>query len=407
MTPTPITLGGTRRVCSFGDAGMFGVLWLLAACNGAPQLTPEDRSTAVGSAGLRDVTMTVEQIQHADIRWEAVRATTMTDGIELPGQLAPNDDRTALVSAPARARVVTVHVRMGDRVSRGQPLVTLQSERGAAARAAYAKAVAELDSRQAAATYARTALDRAGRLLELKAVSRQDVERTRVEKEQADSTAAQAQAEVDRARATLAQLGVDADTGDLILRAPLAGMVLSRDAVPGSVVEAGAPLVMVTDPSTLWLEIAATERIAVALRPGIRVRFTVAELPQAFEATIQNVGGGLDPVTRTLPVHGLVRNGAEALRPAMFATVTVPLGESRAGVAVPESAMQWLDERPVVFVAQPDHQGGARFERRDVELGAQTSTLILIVRGLTAGDLVVTDGAFAVKSEFARSKMPG
>ena len=62
-------------------------------------------------------------------------------------------------------------------------------------------------------------------------------------------------------------------------------------------------------------------------------------------------------------------------------------------------------DRPVVFVASPDEQGGARFERRDVEVGARANDLVHIVRGLIAGDIVVTGGAFAVKSEFARSRM--
>jgi cobalt-zinc-cadmium efflux system membrane fusion protein len=90
----------------------------------------------------------------------------------------------------------------------------------------------------------------------------------------------------------------------------------------------------------------------------------------------------------------------------MFATVTLTVGQPRTGVVIPDSALQMLDERPVVFVALTNGSGGARFERRDVEIGARTGTEIQIVRGLGPGDVVVTDGAFAVKSEFARSKMP-
>jgi cobalt-zinc-cadmium efflux system membrane fusion protein len=332
---------------------------------------------------------------------------TMAEVIEVPGQLAANEDRTTRLSAPARARVTAVHVRIGDRVTSGQVLVTLQSEQAAAARAEDAKASAELSAHRTAARYARTALERAERLLELKAISRQDVERARVDTEAADAMLAQAQADVERAQATLKQLGVDQQTGDMILRAPLSGVVLTRDVVPGSVVEAGAPLLMVTDPSTLWLDIAATERVAPVLRRGSRVPFMVPALGIAsFDATIESVGGALDPATRTLPVHAIVRNPTGALRPAMFATVSLTLGEPRDGVAVPEGALQRLDERPVVFVARGDDGGATRFERRDVEVGAKTRAHVHIVRGLKPGEVVVTEGAFAVKSEFARAKMP-
>jgi cobalt-zinc-cadmium efflux system membrane fusion protein len=328
----------------------------------------------------------------------------MTETAEIPGQLAPNEDRTARLSAPARARVVAVNVRIGDRVSRGQPLVTLQSEQATSARAEYAKALVDVKAHQVAATYATLALERAERLLALKAVSRQDVERARVEREEAESTRAQAEVDVERARGILDQLGVDPGTGDMALRSPIAGVVLSRAAVPGSVVEPGAELVLVTDPTTLWLEMAATERIAPALRRGYKVSFTVTELPGVtLDATIENVGAALEPSTRTLPVHGVVRNVSGALRPAMFATVTVPLGEARVGVAVADGALQLLDGRSAVFVARPGADGSATFELRAVEIGARGDGRVHVVRGLRAGDLVVTEGAYAVKSEVART----
>jgi RND family efflux transporter MFP subunit len=172
-------------------------------------------------------------------------------------------------------------------------------------------------------------------------------------------------------------------------------------------VGAGAPLVTITDASTLRLQVAATEALASALRPGAQVRFTVPAFPgEPFDARVQNVGGALDPQTRTVPVRAVISNVGGRLRPEMFATVLIETGAPRTAVAVPETSLQLLDEKPVVFVARPDGTGGAKFERRDVEVGAKRDGRAQIVRGLNAGDVVVTDGAFAVKSQFARSKMP-
>ena len=180
------------------------------------------------------------------------------------------------------------------------------------------------------------------------------------------------EAEVERARATLAQLGVS-DTGEMIVRAPLAGIVLTREAVPGSVVEAGEPLLMITDPSTLWLDIAATERVAPGAavgRPGhvhgartcaAPVRGDHRERRRRARPDDANAAGA--------------RRSDQRLRSAspgdVRHRVMLPLGDARAGVSVPDGAMQLLDQRPVVFVAIPDADGGARFERRDVEVGAR------------------------------------
>jgi membrane fusion protein, heavy metal efflux system len=406
MNRTTATLFHHHRQWALGLV-LTSVLGILTSCaTPSEEGTREDAKAPATSAAL-SVTLSAEQIQHGSIKWTPVQPTTTTEAVEIPGHLVPNEDEAAHLSAPVRGRVVAVHVRIGDRVSRGQPLVTLQSQDATAARAEHAKAVAELNVRQVAATYARVARERADRLLELKAMSRQEMERAHTEEQLAIAARVQAEAEVERARTTLTQLGVEAETGNIVLRTPLAGIVLSREATPGSVVDAGTRLVLVSNVNTLWLDIAATERVATALRPGARVQFTVPAFPaDTFEAAIQNVGGALDSATRTLSVRAVVRNDSAKLRPEMFATVKVDLGEPRAGVVVVSGAVQLLDQRPVVFVAHPDDKGGARFERRDVEIGARTDAHVHVVRGLAPGDLVVTDGAFMVKSEFARAQMP-
>jgi cobalt-zinc-cadmium efflux system membrane fusion protein len=385
-------------------AAVFLIAPLLGAgCEAYPEA---DTVSETAPSARHTITMTGDQIAHAGIRWAPLRAATSADIAEVPGQLAPNEDETARLAAPARARVQKLHVHMGERVARGQPLVTLVSEEAAAAKAAHARAVADLNARRVAARYSRAALDRADRLLELKAVSRQDVEKARVEYEEAEALRVQAEAEVERAAATLWQLGVSGGSGEMIVRAPLAGVVLSRDVMPGSVVSAGDPLLMITDTRTLWLDIAATEKLATALQPGSRITFTVRELvPQTFDAVIEDISAALDPATRTLPIHAVVQNASGALRPAMFATVLLPLGEARAGVAVPDQALQLLDQRPVLFVAEPQAGRGARFVRRDVVIGARRAGEVHVVGGVSAGEIIVIDGAFAVKSEFARAKM--
>jgi len=399
----------SRHVQTFGRCAVGAAVALsvgVAGCGGGDQKSVPDAKPDSPVASAREVTFTSQEIQHGGVKWSAVEEMTIAPSVEVPGQLQPDENRTVRVSAPAQGRLLTLRVNVGDRVVRGQPLATLQSEAASSARADYAKAVAELSSRQTAATYARVSRERAERLLELKAGSRQDVERARTEDQVAQGEVVQASAEVQRAKEELSHLNVD-DRGEIVLRSTIAGVVLTRDAVAGSVVEPGAPLLTITDPNTLWLQIAASEAVASSIRPSALIRFSVRAFPdEPFEARVENIGGALDPDTRTLPVRAVVSNGAGRLRPEMFATVLIEQGAPRKGFGVPDAAVQLLDERPVVFVARPDGAGGATFERRDVEVGARQAGRTQIVRGLGPGDVVVTDGAFAVKSQFSRSKMP-
>ena len=127
---------------------------------------------------------------------------------------------------------------------------------------------------------------------------------------------------------------------------------------------------------------------------------------ETFEGRIASVGGSLDPQTRTLPVRAVVENAAGKLRPAMFATVLLEAGAQAPAISVPNEAVVLVDQRPVVFVAKPRGDGGAEFEKRDVEIGNKKDGRVFLLRGVAPGEPVVVAGAFAVKSQLERSKLP-
>jgi multidrug efflux pump subunit AcrA (membrane-fusion protein) len=132
----------------------------------------------------------------------------------------------------------------------------------------------------------------------------------------------------------------------------------------------------------------------------------VPAFKDTLDARVLRVSGALDPTTRLVTVRAAVANASKQLRPEMFATVRAETAAPRAAVTVPQDAVQLLDQRPVVFIARPDAQGGATFIRREVRTGATATGRTHIISGVNIGDVVVTDGAFAVKSQFSRGKMP-
>ncbi|MEO7966267.1 MAG: efflux RND transporter periplasmic adaptor subunit [Gemmatimonadaceae bacterium] len=383
---------------------------LVTGC-GTKKEPPAASTEAAGTRGdgdttaRRELTLSGDAVQHGALHWAPVAQRPLGSAIEVPGQLMANEDRTTRLGAPAEARVLAIHVHIGDRVRTGQTLVTLESGEATTARADHSKALADVNARKAAASYVHAARERADRLLVVKAIPRQDVERAAAEDELAKSEVIRAEAEVARTRMQLERLGVGRD-GNMVLRSSIGGIVLSRDAQPGAVVQPGAPLVVVSDPSSLWLDVLVSDRAASALRTGIRLRFAVPAYPaDTFFARIVSVGGALDSVTRTILIRGVVDNMRGKLRAQMFATVWLDGGNARQGLVVPEEAVMLLDERSVVFVAVPQKNGSVQFERRNVTTGGTSGGMVHILDGLTPGEMVVTEGAFALKSEFSRSKM--
>lgn len=383
--------------------GALSVLVGLTGCSGGSK---KEASTDAPEAS-DTVRFTAAQVEHGGVRWSEVQAESMIPRLELPGQLVPDEDRTARLASPVEGRIMSVGVRIGDRVQSGQTLAVLQSTTGSAARADLVKAAADVASKRAALAYAHTARERAERLLAAKAGAKQDLDRACADEELATSAFTAAEAELTRARAAGEHLGITAESDEVHVRSPLQGIVIARDAVPGVVVAPGGALVSVTDTSRLWLEVAAPDGAAETLRRGGRVRFTVAVLPsETFEASIENVGGSLDPQTRTLPVRAAVDNRSGRLRPNMFATVLLEVGAETQALGVPDAAVMLVDEKPVVFVAMPEPGGGTRFERRSVQIGRKDGARTLVTGGVRPGEKVVTEGAFAIKSQFERSKMP-
>ena len=361
----------------------------------------QDSATAANT-----VTLSAAQVQNGKVSWSLPAIAAMAATVEVPAQIVANEDRTARVSAPAESRAIAVHVSPGQRVLRGAPLVTLQSQDANVARADVAKAQAEVASREAAAVYSRTARERAERLLTLKSIPKQDYERSIADDELAKAALTQARSELVRARSSAQQLGVDIRSGSMILRSPISGFVVSREVVPGAVVSPGAPLVTITDPSSLWLTIALPQSVSGSVRIGSTVRFTVAMLPtDTFTARVQSVGAAFDPGTRSLPVRAAVVNAGDRLRPEMFARAWVSGGSAESYPTVPDAAIQRLGGKPVILVAKPDGKGGATFEAREVEVRSAGNQWA-VIRGLKAGELVVVEGAFAVRSQLEKSKMP-
>jgi cobalt-zinc-cadmium efflux system membrane fusion protein len=410
-----------RRASAFAFA-FGGVTIIATACSRDSSSNRSDTlstgrandSAVTGIAGMTDsatasssVTLSAAQIAHGGIRWAPATQTLIAGSVEVPGQLVANEDRTARLAAPTQGRVLAVHVSPGQRVSAGTGLVTLQSTEASMAQADLAKAQSELASRRAAAAYARSARDRAERLLTLKAIPRQDYERAIADDELARAGVNQAVAELQRTRSNASQLGIDVRAGTMTLRSPISGVVTTREAIPGAVVSAGMPLVTVTDPNALWLTAALPEAFASGVQVGSPLRFTVPAFPgQTFTARVQSVSASFDPATRSLPVRGLVDNTQSRLRPEMFARVWIQSGVRQSFVTVPESAIQRMDGADVVFIAYPTERGSARFARRQVRVGGTSDGRTAIVSGLAPGEAVVVEGAYAVKAELAKAKMP-
>ncbi len=318
---------------------------------------------------------------------------------EFPATVQANENELAEVTTLIRGRVVKVHVDVGQDVKKGALLALLHSMDLGVAEGDYLKAAARLHE-------AELAHARAKELYENKAVSLAELLR----REAAMRTA---QAEARETKNRLELLGVPPDEierldrqhtikADVPLRAPFDGRIIMRNITRGEVVETHQKFFTVANLTDVWVVGNVPEKDVRFIRKDQKVDVVLTAYPHAiFSGTITYVGDTLDPATRTMRLRVTVRNPDRLLKPEMFAAIRVYAASSPDELSLPIEAVQSGPAGPMVFV----QRGPGEFEARAVTLGDEQGDLVQVLGGVRAGELVVTKGSFALRSEMERHKI--
>ncbi|MEA1844782.1 efflux RND transporter periplasmic adaptor subunit [Agrobacterium tumefaciens] len=209
------------------------------------------------------------------------------------------------------------------------------------------------------------------------------------------------------ARQQLRNLGLQDQTIDEITKggvvprsleyfAPMGGVVLERQAIPGMMAEAGATLFRLADNSVIWVIADVPEYDLAAIKVGqpVTVRFSNAPGEQT-QSSIALIYPDLQTQTRTAKIRIEVPNPTGTLRANMFAEVEVETGGEAPVLSVPASAVIDTGDRQIVFI----DKGEGRFETRDVKLGVRGNDEVEIVRGIDPGARVVATANFLLDAE--------
>lgn len=270
------------------------------------------------------------------------------------------------LTAVTDAVVTRIVAPVGTRVARGDVIAVLTP--APTARLELAKA--ETDARAADA-----ALARAQRLRGDGLVSDAEVETAR--------------AAAASARATQASLAGRA--GALILRAATSGFVQTLAARPGDMVAAGTPIATIGSPDDVRARFGADPATARALRPGTLIGIVPMGGRAPLSVPVASVDPAVDPQTRLASVYARLPAGA-GIASGETLEGKVRLASGLAGLTIPYAALLDDGGQPFVFVVS-----GGVAHRRDVETGPATGDRIAVVKGLAAGDLVVTQGGTALE----------
>jgi cobalt-zinc-cadmium efflux system membrane fusion protein len=356
------------------------------------------------------VTLDAAAQRHAGIAVGRVDTSWQANETEAPGVLALDERRTARIGSLVQGIVLDTAAEVGDRVRRGQVLATMHSPIVHEAWAGYRKAIAERRRLEKEVAFAVAAHERTRRLYADKAISLQEVQRAEADRVAAEETLDVGRTEVRRSEEELEHLGVtnaDDPTGEsgeqIPVRTPVSGVVLERLVTPGTTVTPGTPLYVVSDLSTLWALVEIDESLLSQVKVGQPIAVRVAAYgKETFPGSVALVGDTVNPRTRRITIRCVLNNADGRLKPQMYATAAIRESAAREAVVVPDGALQTINGRQTVFVVEP----GDRFRPRAVETGAAFGGTVEVRSGLRAGERIVINGSFVLKTEMLKSASP-
>ncbi len=318
--------------------------------------------------------------------------STVSNTVSATGSLAARVEMPVGVVGEGGA-VTRVLVQPGDWVRAGQVLATV--ERSVQTEQIRSLA-AQVEVNRADAKLAQAQLDRARALVSRGFISQADIDQRTATRDAANARVSVAVAQLAEQRAR---------TGRLDIRAPAAGLVLTRAVEPGQIVSSGsAVLFRMAKGGEMEMLAQVSEGDLAAIRPGNSATVTPVGGTAQFAGRVWQVSPVVDNQTR----QGIARIAIPynpAIRPGGFASAAIVSGTGSAPM-LPESAVQSDEKGNFVYVVN----GRDEVQRRDVKIGQVTDAGVSILNGLNGDERIVASaGAFLtpgqkVKPEVSKSK---
>ncbi|MBT4139618.1 MAG: efflux RND transporter periplasmic adaptor subunit, partial [Candidatus Latescibacteria bacterium] len=320
-------------------------------------------------------------------------------GIDVLCEAQYNKNTLTKITPLTPGIVRKVFADVGDQVFAGDVLVELHSAEVATAKSVYLSALVTFD------IMAKTR-DREKKLME---------ESIRAQKDfiKADGDFRLARFEVNNARQTLLNLGLspgavaeiqrlEDTSATLMIRAPFAGTLIDRAAVPGQALAAGEAVFTLADLSTRWLVLSIPADRLSGVQVGQHVEARFDELPG--ETTVGQlvwIDTAVDMRTRLVRARVLATHGVQQVKSGLFGQAKIMTEGSRPSLIVPREALQRHEQQPFVFVKE----AADLYALRRVDVGASSMETVEILAGLEPDDVVVTSASFMVMSEFLKSRL--
>lgn len=335
---------------------------------------PKSQSTSSDEPALTPIQMSPQRMQEIGVTTTVAEMKEMSDELHAPGSVAIDEQRISYVQTrfPGWIRNVFANATY-QYVRRGQRLFTIYSPDLVSTEQEYL--LAKKNQKSVSEHMHGMPADEGNWLLQAAA------ERLR---------------RFDIPEAEIAQLDTSGTANrEIAIESPASGYIIERNALPNAYVQPETKLYTIADLSTVWVYANVPQVDVGRLRPGDHAQVSVDAYPgRKFSARIDQILPDVDLTTRTVRVRLVMSNPGVALKPGMYVNVDIaaPLGRQ---LVVPASGVLQAGSRQIAFI----DRGQGLLEPREIETGPTLDDSVVVLKGLKAGDRIVSSANFLVDSE--------
>lgn len=323
------------------------------------------RNYKPGPEGTQARAATNPQSQGVPVEVGKVELMDVKEQVEALGTLAA--DESVVIAPEIAGRVVALGFKEGEKVTKGQELVKLDT----------AILEAELKQAQADLTLARDTHERQRSLVQRGAG-------TQVAMEEAAAKLASSEARVQLAKAKLAQSTI---------LAPFSGVVGLRSVGLGDFVSVGKPLITLTSIDPMKVDFRVPEMLLSSVKVGQTVNLRVDAVPDAtFAGKIFAIDPVVDVNGRAIKLRATIPNADLTLKPGLFSRIAITVAQRPNAMVVPEMAVVPDGDGKIIYIVED-----GKAKRMRVELGRRLRGKVEVVKGLTPEMQIITAGQMRLR----------
>jgi Cu(I)/Ag(I) efflux system membrane fusion protein len=355
------------------------VLGRITNVNRTVKIEASDKALKVDKSGILELKLPGIKLNPEIYTFQTAIKVQVPVDIKVPGRLAFNAEKSKVLSARAPGRVERIYAFDGAEVNIGSPVVELYSPEFISAQQEYL-----LSSKTA-------------RVLESTKTMSDLMGDARITQQ----AAANRMRNLGAGDADIRSIEATGRTqNNLIMRAPLKGVVVKRNVEPGSAVSSGDVIATLADPKQLWFLGNVFEQDFRFVKPGQKMVLQVEAYPgKEFVAYANYVAPTVDPQTRALLIRADIDNEDDLLRPDMYASAKLTTGMADA-IVVPQTAVVRIREMRYIIIKVGD-EAYRRLPVKGYDLNSKT---FAITQGVEPGARILAEGAVLLNDRFAKQE---